>query len=70
MFQPSYYTHTPVQHVQIGRVSAGGPVFTQPTGGYARFGYRQVNSWIQMPNGGGFDQIRYFEVWGDGGRKN
>jgi hypothetical protein len=62
IFNPSYYSHNPVQPVQIGRRYAGGPVFTRPTGDYYQVGTRYLNSSIRV-GPYTWDNIRVFESW-------
>jgi hypothetical protein len=62
IFKPSYYSHEPATPIQIGRQSAGGPVFTRPWGEYVRSGYRHVQSTIG-PSGAGYDHTHVFESW-------
>lgn len=62
IFNRSYYSHYPMQTVQVGRQNGAGPVFTRPTGQFVRGGFRNVRSTIQTPYGS-YDQINYFESW-------
>ncbi len=62
IFKPSYYSHAPATPVQIGRQSAGGPVYTQPWGGYVRSGYRHMRDTIYT-GAGGYDHTHVFESW-------
>ena len=62
IFRKSYYSHDPVQPVQIGRQRAGGPVFSRPEGDYVQAGFRRVYSSIQVPPYT-WDNINIYEAW-------
>lgn len=62
IFNPSYYSHSPAQPVQIGRRYAGGPVFTRPTGDYYQVGVRYLNSSIRV-GPYTWDNVRMMESW-------
>lgn len=66
LFKPSYYSHNPVRPVEIGRRSAGGPVFTRPTGDYYQVGVRYLNSTIRV-GPYTWDSVRVMESWTQSG---
>lgn len=64
VFGRSYYSHNPVQPVEIGRRSAGGPFYSRPQGEYVRSGFRQTRSSFNLPFGSGSgDRIIMNESW-------
>ncbi|MBX7167939.1 MAG: hypothetical protein K1X74_16515 [Pirellulales bacterium] len=62
VFRQSYYSHQPVQPVQIGRRSAGGPFYTSPQGEYVRSGFRNMRSFINV-GGRQYDNVNVWESW-------
>jgi hypothetical protein len=51
MFERSYYTHTPVQPIQVGPQPApGSPYYSRPQGAYTSSGLRQLRSTIRVGN--------------------
>jgi len=51
MFERSYYTHTPVQPIQVGPQPApSSPYYSRPQGAYTSSGLRQLRSTIRVGN--------------------
>lgn len=51
MFERSYYTHNPVQPVQVGaQPSPTSPYYSRPQGAYTSSGLRQLRSTIRVGN--------------------
>lgn len=62
MFNPSYYSHSPPQPVQVGPRLTGGPFYTRPQGAYINGGYRRLNSRINV-KGQTVDNLNVYESW-------
>ena len=63
LFERSYYSHTPVDPVQIGhRVPLGGPQFTRPLGFAVSSGYRLDRSQLRV-RGQVVEQTNAWESW-------
>jgi hypothetical protein len=51
MFERSYYTHNPVQPVQVGpQPMPGSPYYSRPQGAFSTSGLRQLRSTIRVGN--------------------
>jgi hypothetical protein len=62
IFARSYYSHNPVQRVEVGRRPPRPPYFSGPQGEYYRSGLRYVNSRIVI-RGQTYDNLRLYEGW-------
>lgn len=62
IFNHSYYSHQPVQPVQLGRRLTGGPFYSRPQGAYVNTGYRNMRSTISI-GGQTYDHVNVFESW-------
>lgn len=65
MFRRSYYSHEPVQRVEIGPPTNTRIRYTSPTGEYIRWGWRNSNMSGNIRSS--FDNFRVFEAWAQGG---
>lgn len=61
MFRRSYYSHYPVQRVQVGAPVNTRLRYTEPTGAYVRWGWRNSN--ITGDIRGSYDNFRVYESW-------
>lgn len=67
IFGQSYYSHAPVNPVQVAQPRLrGGPYYTRPQGEYINAGYRNMRSIINI-NGQTYDQLNVIERWGQVG---
>jgi hypothetical protein len=66
MFHRSYYSHDPVRAVKVGSRPGSVPHVNAANGGYARFGFRRLQSRIPDRYGSG-DTYVFFETWGQTG---
>ncbi len=65
MFRRSYYSHEPVQRVDIGPPTNTRLRYTTPSGQYVRWGWRNSNASGNIRSS--FDNFRVFEAWVQGG---
>jgi hypothetical protein len=70
IFRRSYYSHEPVQAVQIGPPTnyKSGAYRTRDQGAYVQSGLRNYRSYIRV-NGQVFDHVRVWESWVKSGRQ-
>jgi hypothetical protein len=62
IFQPSYYSHDPINPVRVQRQYSRGPQFSPSQGQYINSGYRLLRAQINV-GGGVYDQINMWESW-------
>lgn len=62
VFQRSYYSHEPAEHVQIGPRAVGGLHYSRPRGVYINSGYRNLRSTIRI-GGRTYDNLNVWESW-------
>ncbi len=64
-FRRSYYSHEPVQRVEVGPPANTRLRYTQPAGEFIRWGWRNSNASSNIRSS--FDNFRVFESWIQGG---
>jgi hypothetical protein len=69
IFRRSYYSHSPVQPVELNRRLTGGPFYSGPVGDYVNAGYRWNRSSIVV-GGRTQDHTNVFESWVQYGSQN
>jgi|GEM_PF-1164128 hypothetical protein len=61
MFRRSYYSHYPVQRVDVGAPTNTRLRYTEPTGAYVRWGWRNSNMSGNIRSS--YDNFRVYESW-------
>lgn len=61
MFRRSYYSHYPVQRVDVGAPANTRLRYTEPQGAYVRWGWRNSNTSGNIRSS--YDNFRVYESW-------
>ncbi|HTU24114.1 MAG TPA: hypothetical protein VMF30_01875 [Pirellulales bacterium] len=68
IFNPSYYSHDPINPVRVQRQYSRGPQFSPSAGQYVNSGYRYLRAQINV-DGAIYDQWNMWDTWVQGGSK-